>query len=388
MLAMPRLDHVLKKGLPHGPPPGTLTNPKRADAEAAVEKIGDELLDQIIWNEVTPQAAAQQRAAPDPMPHRDQLSRAVQELVSRDWQPLIFPAGKHPAQAYRIFVYPTETLYTLALAYPHLTPELQARVRERVRQLREGPLNGSTGAKIYADTGEVRSAYTPAPPSLIRIENDLVRSDTARLYPLWLWAHVTDDWEPLKADWPRLRDAIAPKALKDEFDLGNGQIAGFIAACRLAKRFKDDKALASLLPQTRSVMRDRLRYELAHTEGGLITRPPTLRTILGRWRHLTPDVARMLRLFARDTHQHLMDVYVDHHRPTWHLAWNVELLWRNETPFCFPTMSLEIFSARAMILNESPDKLAPFIDLPWCRADEFYIQKLALVLSAQAAQRP
>ena len=388
MLAMPRLDHVLKKGLPEGTPPGTLTNPKRTEAAAAVEKIGDDLLDQIIWNDALPQAGAQQRAAPDRARHRDQLANAVEELIARDWHPLIFPAGKHPAQCYRIFIDPTETLYTLALAYPHLPRDLQAKVKSRVQQLREGPLKGPTGARTYFDSGEHRSAYTPAPPSLIRIENDLVRSDTARLYPLWLWAHVTDDWEPLKTDWPRLRDGIATRAIKDEFDLGNAQIAGLIAACRLAKRFGDDRALVSLLPQTRSVMRDRLRYELAHTNGGLITRPPTLRTIFGRWRHLTPDVARMLRLFARNTHQHLMDVYVDHHRPTWPLAWNVELLWRNETPFSFPTMSQEIFSARAMILNEPPDKLAPFIDLPWCKADEFHIQKLALVLSAQTDPRP
>ena len=381
ILAMPRLDHVMGKDQAGAVPAGTLANPRTADAEAAVAGIADEELDRIIWNERV-EGKAREAAAPPPAALCENLSRAVEELISKDWQPLIFPSGKHPPQAYRIFVGPTETLYTLALAYPHVPAELQARVRARVESLRAGPLKGATGARTYGDSGEVRSHYSPAPKSLLRMESDLVRSETARLYPLWLWAEVTDDWATLKADWPRLREVVSTTRPKDEFDLGNGRIAGLIAGCRLARRFDDRKTLGSLLPQTRTAMRERLKYELAHTEGGVITRPPTERTNFGRWRHLTPDVARLLRTHAKAVHRRLMDVYVDHHRPTWWLAWNVELMWRNETPFSFPTMSLEIFAARAMILDEPAERLAGFVDLPWCRGDEFYIQKLAMVLEA------
>ena len=34
---------------------------------------------------------------------------------------------------------------------------------------------------------------------------------------------------------------------------------------------------------------------------------------------------------------------------------------------------------------ERPDQLQEFVDLPWCKADEYYIQKLAL-LAARAAE--
>jgi hypothetical protein len=128
-------------------------------------------------------------------------------------------------------------------------------------------------------------------------------------------------------------------------------------------------------------MRTRLEYELAHTEGGVMTRPPVARTIFGRWRHLTPDVARLLREHAGDIHRRLVDVYVDHHRPAWRLAWGPELMWRNETPFSFPTMSAEVFAAKALILREPVERLTSYVDLPWCKADEYYIQKLALTLA-------
>ena len=75
-----------------------------------------------------------------------------------------------------------------------------------------------------------------------------------------------------------------------------------------------------------------------------------------------------------------MDVFVDHHRPAWWLAWNVETLWGNEVPTAFPTEAQDVFAARAMVLYEPAEKLTRFIDLPWCRGDEYYVQKLAVTL--------
>ena len=82
-----------------------------------------------------------------------------------------------------------------------------------------------------------------------------------------------------------------------------------------------------------------------------------------------------------------MEVYVDYHRPTWHLAWGVESLWRNESAFAFPTMPAEIFTARAWILDEPADGLVAFVDIPWCHADLFYIQKLVLCIEAAGTTR-
>jgi len=234
-----------------------------------------------------------------------------------------------------------------------------------------------------AAAGAVRTAYDEPPEKLVRFAKDAGRSDTARLYPLWLWAHVTNDLAPLRSDWPTWRDRVKAEPEKDEIDFGNARLAGLIAACRIARDVSDNYAVIQLQPRTRQALRDRLVYELAHTEGGLVTMNGN-RAVFGRWRNLTPEVARLLRLYAKDVHARLMDVYVDHHRPTWWLAWNVETLWGNEVPTALPTEAQEVFAARAMVLGEDAGKLAKFVDRPWCRADEFYIQKLALVLHATA----
>ncbi len=361
--------------------PGTTLRPLTDEASAAVAKITDAQLDAIIWTAPAPRKAGTTVLESS---LKDSLAKSVDELISADWRPMVFPAGKFPAESYRFFADPTETLYTLALAYPHLPDALQAKARARVAALSaaDGPLGGLVGKKTYpADLGAIRTAFDPAPPSLIRVDDDIVRSDTARLYPLWLWASVTGDWSRLDSDWPKLRQLIRDQPDKNEYDCGNARISGLIAACRIARHAADQPAVDRLLPLTRSAMRARLTYELAYTEGGLIIQVPKLRTIFGRWRHLTPDIARLLRHHAAPIHHRLMDVYVDHHRPTWFLAWNVELMYRNECPLIFPTASLEIFSARALILTEPADQLRACLDFPWCKADEFFIQKQSLLLT-------
>jgi hypothetical protein len=45
-------------------------------------------------------------------------------------------------------------------------------------------------------------------------------------------------------------------------------------------------------------------------------------------------------------------------------------------------MADEVFAARALILHEPAEKLARYIDIPWCKADLFYIQKLLFIIEA------
>jgi hypothetical protein len=45
-------------------------------------------------------------------------------------------------------------------------------------------------------------------------------------------------------------------------------------------------------------------------------------------------------------------------------------------------MAAEIFAARALILRQPPENLTHFLDLPSCKADLFYIQKLVLCIEA------
>lgn len=379
MLGMGRLNHVLK-ALPEKVP-GTRQQPLTKQASGLVDDITDAQLDRLIWE--VPTIQFQDSSAWTPL--QAELSRSVRELISKQWRPLLFPVGKHPREAYRLFIDPTETLYTLALAYRYIDRDLQREVKEYVAQMSSpgGPLQGPVGQRRYnPDVGAIRSLYDPAPQNMMQVRDDIVRSDVARLYVFWLWADVTGDWSGIERDWEFLRKIIEQPPNKMAEDCRNGYLAGLIAYCRMARRMNDEEAVAKGVNTAQKAFRERLEYELAHTRGGLITQVPVLRSIFGRWRNLTPEIGRLCSVYALRTHKKLMEVYVDYHRPTWYLAWNVETMWRNECPFAFPTMADEIFAARALILREPAEKLKRFLDIPWCKADLFYIRKLLLTIEA------
>jgi len=376
---MLRLNHLLKS-LP-GKIPGTRQQPLTEQAAVSVSRITDDNLDRFIWE--TPMVEFADTI--DSTNLREELSRSVRELVSKDWRPLVFPPGKHPREAYRFFTEPTETLLTLARAYEYLDSTLQKDVRQYIERMSRlgGVLEEPTGRRSYEpDTGEIRSLYDIPAERLFRVNDDITRQAIARLYPLWLWAHVTGDWSSIKSDWKLLRELLDEAPNKMEEDCHNGYQAGLIAYCRIAQRLRDNSAVEKGLAVTRKALRERLAFEFAHTRGGLITQVSVLRSIFSRWRYLTPEIGRICAIYAEQTHKHLMDVYVDYHRPTWYLAWGVETMWRNECPFAFPTMSAEVFAAKSLILHEPAEKLTGYLDIPWCKADVFYIQKLVLCIEA------
>jgi len=376
---MPRLNNLLK-GLP-GKIPGTRQQPLTELASESVSHITDDQLDRFIWE--TPAVEFTNAATVKNL--KEQLSRSVRELISQDWRPLVFPPGKHPREAYRFFVEPTETFFTLARAYNYIDSELQREARQYVAKLSRpgGALDGPVGRRTYEpDAGRIRSLYDVPAGQLFRINDDIIRQNTARLYPLWLWAHVTGDWSRIEHDWKSLCELVAEVPNKMEEDCRNGYLAGLIAYCRMARRMRDNAAVERGLTATRTAMRERLAYEFAHTRGGLITQVPVSRSIFSRWRHLTPEVGRLCTAYAEQIHRNLVETYVDYHRPTWHLAWNVETMWRNECPFAFPTMSAEVFAAKALILSEPAENLIRYLDVPWCKADLFYTQKIVFCIEA------
>jgi hypothetical protein len=378
-LASPRLAPLLKD-LP-APVPGTKQRPMTDAARSAVARITDAQLMQAVVSSRPVFGDARKLAE-----QQGALEAAIEELISKRWRPLLFPAGKAPSEAWRFFTDPSETLYTLALAYPMASESTRIRLWRYVNDKygADAPL---PEARAYdPNDGAVRSAYDPPPEKLVRVRSTPPRSGVARLYPLWLWAHVARDNTLLKSEWPLVRDKISAEPAKDEVDCGNARVAGLIAAYRIAMVLEDKEAADRISPLVLSAVRERLVYELAHTEGGVITMDGS-RAVFGRWRNLTPEVARLCKSYAGDVERHLVDVYVDHHRPTWWLAWNVETLWANEVPTALPTHAQEVFAARAMILGEDADSLSKYVDRPWCKGDEFYVRKLALVLHQAAGTR-
>lgn len=346
-------------------------------------EVDDEFLDRIIWEVAEPALNSRRHLTEKEAELREELRRAVRELVAKDWAPFLFPAGKHPVESYRFFADPMETVLTLAWSYPHLDEQTQSQVRAWVQKQRlsRGILADLWSPRWQSTGGTRRTSYdVPKEPRLVLDDRHL--DPRFRLYCLWLWAHNTNDQTIAETIRPRLTDLISEEFQTSDVDLGNSEIAGWIGAARWARQLNFPEWERQAVAKARGAMRGRLSYEWNHPVDGLFWEARNGRWVCARWRNLTPEIARLLSEYAGAIQAKLMDRYVDYHRPTWWLAWNVELAWRNESPFSLPSMAAEIFAAKALILREGPEQLAGWLDIPWCSADLFYIQKLVWTLEA------
>ncbi|MGB9688783.1 PQQ-binding-like beta-propeller repeat protein [Thermogutta sp.] len=358
-------------------------------SQRSLSKIGpppfvdEKFIEQVIWEVPMDSGQTWDKYAGLERELRTKLNAAVKELISRPWAPFVFPAGKHPVESYRFFADPCETLLALAYSYPYLDAEIQRDVKDWVaRELQPGGSLSDIGKDEPQLDGSVpRTRYdVPRLPRLVLDDRHFNR--LARLYPFWLWTSRAQDaqlGEKVKASLVEITSLAGDAS---DVDLGNSVIAGWIAAARFARQFGLGEVEEKAVLQAKTAIRARLDYEWQHPIDGVFAEAPRGRWVCARWRNLSPEVARLLARFARPVQEGLMERYVDHHRPTWWLAWNVELAWRNESPFSLPSMAQEIFSAKALVLQTPPDVLATWLDIPWCSADLYYIEKLAWTLQA------
>lgn len=364
---------------------GTADNPLWDDARKKTAAISDEQLEQFLLGTLGRSSQSSQEAA-GLRTRADTnivatLNGAVMELLSSEWQPLVIPAAKAPEEAYRFFNDPAQTLWTLAMARPFLEPKVRERVDGTAQKLL-----ARLDKPFAPERGVSRVSYATY-PALMRIRDDQQPTTFCRLYAEWRWFQASGDTNALRFVLQQAADVFDQrKATSSEGDCGNMRLAALISCCRAARTVGDSNALHNMVTRTVSALRERLIFELAHTRGGIINVVPQNRSVIARWRNLTPEVADFLNTFAPDLHKPLCELYVDFHRPGWWLAWNVDQLMRNEAPVQLPSTPMEIFSARALLLRETAPELQQYIDIPWCKADEFYIRKLALLLGSGEAR--
>jgi len=77
--------------------------------------------------------------------------------------------------------------------------------------------------------------------------------------------------------------------------------------------------------------------------------------------------------------------FIDRSLPGWYLAGEERQFHFGENYVDYPDFAMDIFLAKAYLEKSPPEKLAGWVDMPWCAGDLYYIEKLALVLDAAAA---
>jgi uncharacterized repeat protein (TIGR01451 family) len=349
---------------------------------------------------------------------RNELETQVLDLVSGDrYAPFIQLAGKKPGWIY--YNDPTEEAYTLAIAYPYLSPGLQEQVRSHLNNLWAAYPDPFNTSIPYRDlTARRRERY--------QINNDAGRyavdrgsahtiPASNRLYNLWAYAHYLNDWGFLVDRWGSIASvahSIDPRVIesgKFPYRSINRRVASLIGYARMADHLRAaypnnptyQTEYEWAISAATTALRARLQWEEDHRPLGspwsqdwiledtagagdevfLKTSWGTGGQII-RYDGLVPSIARALRDYAWDDMQ-LQNDFVDTVIPAQILAWSF-VVNRAELFSNRPHQAREAFLAKALIMEEDPEVLRDYLSYPWCNGDLYYIERLVYIIRGSA----
>jgi hypothetical protein len=162
----------------------------------------------------------------------------------------------------------------------------------------------------------------------------------------------------------------------------NGDLAGLIAFARFAKSRSEEDTYQKA--SRRISQFARLRVDLERTNPQLLA-PATTATKrlhhfkLARFDHLGADVAEMFSEEERTLAASRLKSFREA-RPGWWMAF-AERFVGGENYISPPHLSHAIFAGSALVEKVDAATLAGWIDIPWCEADFFFIEKCVLTLS-------
>ncbi len=340
---------------------------------------------------------------------RAELGREVEELLAGwPWAPLYLQMGIGSRDFY--FAHPSYAVQALALAYPHLPPELAAKAKERARAELAGCLRPEA---LPLDRGRRRELYE-VPPHDLSWSYHPRWPPLSHLYAVWLYGERTGDWGAVQALWPEVRKVwgqYADRRLEPDAKQGghlylNRTAAGCLAYARLARRFGGeedtraataglDRLLKLLLGYYRAkaaVAAETLRQttsrgDIEHNQGRkLYFHLNNHKSKLALFLDLTPELGRALAEAAPAETAELRR-WADLLLPAFYLAFEERSVHYGENFVELPDSVHGLFLAHAFLWDAPAGRLARYADLPWVRADLFHVEKLVRAIEAQGRRR-
>lgn len=330
------------------------------------------------------------------------IQAAASEALSRRWAPLCLEPGLAGRQV--LFAHSSDLFEALAWAYPRLNAPLKTRVKSFLET--EWTLHNpcSTVGWYSLDRGGRREWFWVPPSVLSQAQAPEDRYHRfGGAYAAWLYAQRCNEQKRVLQSWPILRDAFRD-FLRSGWTLdgargdphANRYLASLLAFARLAQTAGDAEAQAQAVSAARQVTSELLRWwdragalqipgvagvaELDRFIGSgnalfLGIRPHKAKLAL--FDSLTPEVAEVVRTKRP---QAVLSVWSTFSRlcPTWHLVGEERQVHYGENYVDPPDFAMSAFRAYAWLCGADAEELAARTDVPFCRADLFYLAKLSI----------
>jgi hypothetical protein len=340
------------------------------------------------------------------------LNRTAAEAMSRSWAPLF----ADPGLAGRVFAFQHsgEVFEALAWAFPHLTTELQKQAKALLRFEWNAHPPYSRAGTYRLDQGPRREWFKVRREYCERLGGDKQPHPFGNLAAIRLFAErcgeessVLEAWPLLKASYGEfLRSNWRLESVKGDL-FANRYLASLVAFKTFARKAGDPAAAeeaAAKIEQTRAALvawwcqssqRGALATFNTSTEldpvinqgDGIFFAVAPHRHAVALFRDLTPEVAGLVRRDAAEAIEKVWRTFLAL-CPTWHLIGEERQVHSGENFADPPEFALSAFRALAWLRPSLPQTLARHVDLPACRADLYYLTKLAVTLDAFGESKP
>ena len=348
--------------------------------------------------------------SPAPAPARRDLRRelavAVRELLNERWAPLILEPGIGGREI--LFKESGAVFEALTAAFPHLPEELKSHVKRFLAEEWQNHSPWTTTAWYMLERGK-RREWHPTPREFLAERSSVVpdHHPFGNLHAIRQYAVICNEWERVQAAWPKLRECYHDFSKQNwhldpkRGDLyANRYIASLLAFAQIAAkmnepklareaRLKAEQHLQSLVAwwqRTADQFSLRVYRNIAEWDHFLSRGDALFYSIrphhakIALFRDLTLEIATFVHQKAPKAVDRVMELF-QALCGTWFLAHEERQVHVGENLYDSPDFSLNAFRAMAW-LKHRPKQLLQYVDLPSCRADLFFIIKLAIALES------
>jgi hypothetical protein len=319
------------------------------------------------------------------------LARHVTELLDGwPWRPFHVTHGISGYEAF--FAHPDELFHALALARPLLPDALGNRVAAFLAD-RAAETPPYAAAAPEPKNGRPRERYDV--PDAVRLKGPFPARSLFGVYALWQAEHACG--LAAKDHWPAVAKRVGPLLAtdyafdtktahrKDEAERLTGDLAGLIGFVRLARSsaVRDRESERAGLARLRQVLELRVNLDRANPR---VLEPTDSTTAklhaakLARYCGLVPEAGAALAAHTSGAAGKRLAAFRAS-RPGWWLAAGDRLIGGEN--YCSPPhLSRALFAGTALVERVPAAALAGWVDVPWCAADPYFVEKAALALRA------
>lgn len=335
------------------------------------------------------------------------LAAAVSELLSANWAPLYV----EPGLAGREFFFDDsgDEFEALSFAFKHLSGELQNQVKARLAEEWTQHSPFSLDCAFNLKSGARRELFWIPEEALGRLGQDKMPNPFGNTFAIWLYADKCGQWPRVLEAYPRIKASFEAwrkngwRLDPQKGDLfANRYLASLLALNKIAQQ-ADDAATAADARELADKTGDALLqwWKNAAESGTLrnfkgsgeldpfINKGDSFSFKIAPHRHklaliheLTPDVAALVRARAAQPFESLSAI-LNQLYATWPYVGEERQVHSGENFVDPPDLAMDAFTALAWVSAADRKQLARRVDVPFCKADLYYITKLALALEAQ-----